>query len=108
MARGKAAVPAATTKRRRPAPQYLVSVAARPSTCKCGRVVLKGIDEGLLVRVEQTPIGEGDELGILLAGRRTYVMTTSGELWERTPLAIRRGAPAGKLYAEHMCPRGNR
>jgi len=62
-------------------------------------MILKGLDEGWLARVEPMPIG--DELAALATGRRTYELR-AGQLIERTWDRLATEA-RGRIHVEHVC-----
>jgi hypothetical protein len=88
--------------------RHLESTEATSTTCRvCRTGILNGLSEGLLVRVDDQPIGQapgdlGGEIQALLAGLDTFVLS-GRELVHRDPGRIASGSPAGQLYQRHRC-----
>lgn len=83
---------------------HLISTRAIPRKCPgCGNQILVGIDEGVNARADATPITPANEAPVLITGRRTYTLISSGYLIHRTAAHITSGQPRGTIHAEHKC-----
>lgn len=71
---------------------------------RCGATVLTGHAEGLLARVDLTPLNRGGEIHALCAGLQTYTLTRTG-LVHRDATRIAGGSLDGPVLAEHRCHR---
>lgn len=73
---------------------------------RCGAPVLTGHAEGLLARVDLTPLNRAGEIHALCAGLQTYTLTRTG-LVHRDACRIAGGSltGAGPVLAEHACHR---
>lgn len=69
---------------------------------RCGTPVLTGIAEGLLARVDLTPLNRAGEIRALIAGLQTYTLTRTG-LVHRDACRIAGTALTGPVLAEHAC-----
>lgn len=82
--------------------RHLVSAPARVETCpSCRRMVLAGMDEGLVVRADPANLNAYGELAALARGLWTYDYGPARELWLRTVHTIKlRRHP---VLADHVC-----
>lgn len=82
--------------------QHLVTTRAKVGTCPdCRRIVLAGVAEGLMVRLDPQPLNAHGELAARLAGRWTFDLSATGEIWYRCrfTITVRRH----RVLADHEC-----
>jgi hypothetical protein len=85
------------------------STQASASTCSCGRPILTGWDDGLLVRAYAQPLDPAHEPAVVAAGLFTYTRTCTGWLWYRGPSHRRHPLdPNRTIHAQHRCNGGHR
>jgi hypothetical protein len=92
----------ATLRRRRP-PRFQATTKVAKVRCEfCSDTILAGLAEGLTARVDLSPIG--DEPAARAEKRRTFTLTTAGELIERDAYRIAAGLLRGPVHGGHRCP----
>ena len=80
----------------------LESKRAKGRKCpSCRRVVLQGLDEGLLARVDLAPVDHDGEIKALLTGRWTYSLMPGRWLVHRNQDRI--ADLDGSVHVEHRC-----
>lgn len=85
--------------------RHLISTPARVTSCpSCHGLVLAGIDQGLVVRVDPQPLSSFGELWARVAGRWTYDLGPRRELWLRTVHTIK--VHRHLVLADHVCGAG--
>ncbi len=82
--------------------RHLISTRAIEGQCRCGLLILAGLDEGISVKVDATPVDRSGELAALLDGRKTFALVAH-ELVHRHPGRIRFGLTGSSVHVEHRC-----
>ncbi|GAB2952063.1 hypothetical protein GCM10027280_45580 [Micromonospora polyrhachis] len=73
---------------------------------RCGTPVIVGVAEGLLARVDLTPLNRAGEIHALIAGLQTYTLTRHGLIHrDAGRIAGTSLAKAGPVLAQHTCRR---
>lgn len=85
--------------------EHLISTRAVERRCRCGSTILAGLDEGLPVRVDATPVDRAGELAALLEGRWTFARSRVGLLIHRNESRVRGGLVGESIHAQHRCER---
>jgi hypothetical protein len=84
--------------------RHLASTQTTRTRCvHCNSEILTALDEGERARVDPDSIDPADEVGILLDGRRTYILTPGRWLIHREADRIRAATIHGRIHAQHRC-----